>query len=221
LSEVERSQPFDEVLALARSKTYPHMVSPEFGAEAVKWGISQQDYPDLEARFLASQTVPSPFAHLAEKSWKSGDLSARFLPREDVRGLFLGHHTNCCQHPTGAGATCAYHGQESPRGGCFLLENPKGQIVVQSWAWVSDQAGLVFDNVEGMAARSQAADVRAIYQAAADELVGQFEQVTMGLDHGKLPIQGWAPTTAQPISDFDGYSDAERQVLLKARSAAL
>lgn len=221
LSEVERSQPFDEVLALARSKIYPHMVSPEFGAEAVKWGISQQDYPDLEARFLASQTVPSPFAHLAEKSWKSGDLSGRFLPREDVRGLFLGHHTNCCQHPTGAGATCAYHGQESPRGGFFVLENSKGQIVVQSWAWVSDQAGLVFDNVEGMAARSQAADVRAIYQAAADELVGQFEQVTMGLDHGKLPIQGWAPTTAQTIRDFDGYSDAERQVLLKARSAAL
>ncbi len=221
LSEAERSQPFDEVLALARSKTYPHMASPEFGAEAVKWGIAQQDYPDLEARFLASQSVPSPFAQLAEKSWKSGELSARFLPREDVRGLFLGHHTNCCQHPTGAGASCAYHGQESPRGGFFVLENPKGQIVVQSWAWVSDQGGLVFDNVEGMAARSQAADVRAIYQAAADELVGQFDQVTMGLDHGKLPIQGWAPTTAQTISDFDGYSDAERQVLLKSKSAAL
>lgn len=221
MSEAERSQSFDEVLALARSKTYPLMASPEFGAEAVKWGIAQQDYPDLEARFLASQTVPSPFAHLAEKSWKSGDLTARFLPREDVRGLFLGHHTNCCQHPSGAGASCAYHGQESPRGGFFVLENPKGDIVVQSWAWVSDQAGLVFDNVEGMAARSQAADVRAVYQAAADELVGQYEQVTMGLDHGKLPIQGWPPTTPQTISDFDGYSDAERQVLLKSKSAAL
>ncbi|MFN8610712.1 MAG: hypothetical protein U0931_24440 [Vulcanimicrobiota bacterium] len=214
LSEAERGLPFDEVLALARARVYPHMEHPEFGAEAARWGVSEQQYAELESRFIASQQVPGPFQAFEHRRWQQGEFSGRFLPRQDVRGLFLGNHTNCCQHPNGAGASCAYHGQESPRGGFFVLENAKGEVVVQSWAWVSDSGGLVFDNVEGLTARNKSTEVRAIYQAAAQDLVKKFPVVTMGLDHGKLPVEGWPATTPQTMQAFDGYSDAEKQVLL-------
>jgi hypothetical protein len=218
IKESERSLPFDEVLALARSRVYPQMADPQFGAEAAKWGISQEVYPELEARFLASQQVASPFAGLTKQRWKSGDFSGRFLPRSDVRGLFLGHHTHCCQHPSGAGASSAYHGQESPRGGFFVVENGKGEIVAQSWTWVADGGGLVFDNVEGITASNRAKEVSSIYQQAADHLVGDYPRITLGIAHSKLPVDGWEKTTPQVMSDFDGYSDADQQVLLKGRA---
>ncbi|MGC5340813.1 hypothetical protein ACPXBC_30025, partial [Escherichia coli] len=84
------------------------------------------------------------------------------------RGLFLGEHTNCCQHPGEAGSACAWFGQENARSGFFVVENKAKEIVAQSWAWISDQNGLVFDSLEAKGLGSRADAVSKIYQAAAN-----------------------------------------------------
>ncbi|MFX4369979.1 hypothetical protein ABTA37_19815, partial [Acinetobacter baumannii] len=83
--------------------------------------MAAADYPKHEQRFLDSLDTPSPFP--LEKSWNVENLTGRFLPRSDPRGLFLGEHTHCCQHPGEAGSACAWFGQENARSGFFVVEN--------------------------------------------------------------------------------------------------
>lgn len=216
LTPEERQLPFPQLLEVARRRAYPDATHTDLAVEACRWGVPRQDYARIEQRFLASQQVPSPFQNFEKQRWSEGDLVGRFLPRSDPRGLFLGNHTGCCQHPYGAGHNCAWHGQESPNGGFFVLENRQGEVVAQSWAWLSQQGGVVFDNVEGYRLQGKASQAGAIYEKAAKELVGHYPQVTMGTHLSKLPTAGWpeaGPQTQTPIA-YDGYRDSEEQVLL-------
>lgn len=218
LEPAERELPFAELLEVARKRAYPHAQSADFAAEACRWGVAREDYPEMEERFLASQQLASPVQEFLNEHWQAGELRGRFLPRSDARGLFLGHHTGCCQHPSGAGAECAWHGQENPRGSFFVLENPQGEVVAQSWAWVSQEGGLVFDNVEGYRLQGKQSEAVQIYQQAADRLSSQFPLITMGTGLSKLPTSGWpAAAQGQTPVQYEGYLDSEEQVVLKQR----
>jgi hypothetical protein len=70
------------------------------------------------------------------------------LPIGDVRGLFLGQMTDCCQSIGGVGSACAAHGYISEQGGFFVLENAKGKIVGQTWAWRGKGGEMCFDSLE-------------------------------------------------------------------------
>jgi hypothetical protein len=214
LTPEQRSLPYKELLAIGRGKKYAVQKCQDFATESASWGVSESQYAPLEKRFLASLGTPSPFP--LDKAWTSGNLTGRFIPRTDARGMYLGKHTNCCQHPFGLGKSCANYGQESPNSGFFVVENPAHEIVAQSWAWESDDGGLCFDSIEAKTLGTRQADVKRIYEAAAKDLSQKYHTVTTGSPHGIS--QGWqsanGATLKQP-EDFSGYSsDSSRQWLL-------
>jgi hypothetical protein len=151
------------------------------------------------------------------KIWVSGDLSARFLPRKDARGLYLGQHTNCCQHPNGAGSSCTWYGQESPNSGFFVVENSKNEIIAQSWVWISDDGGVCFDNCEAKGVGSNEDIVLNLYQQVAKELSKNYHIVTIGAS-GDLHIHNLNSVDngniLRPPYDYSGYHDSSSQKLL-------
>lgn len=211
----------DAAQAIRASQVYPNAKNPKFAIEAREWGVSKKAFANYEKRFMDSQTTPSPFP--LEKTWQSGSLKGRFLPRSDVRGLFLGEHTNCCQHPGDAAASCAWFGQTNRKSGFFVVENNAGEIVAQSWAWIGDKGGLCFDSVESKGLGPRQGAVMDIYKKAANDLVLTHKLVTIGgtayspkLDISSLPDAG-AKKLPLPEEHRQntGYSDAkQRQVIL-------
>lgn len=223
LNADERKLSVDQILEVLQSRVYPNIQAQEFANEAIKYGIEEGDYADYERRFIDSQLVDSPFP--LESSWTEGDLRGRFLPRSDVRGLFLGHYTDCCQHPEGQGRRCAWYGQEKPNSGFFVVENAKtGEIVAQSWTWVSKDGGLCFDNIEGTRDCNYKYDreVGDIYQAAANDLSSKYYTITLGTQSTDIRTGRWTDAGKNKLelpSDFQGYTDASSQVLLAKSSS--
>lgn len=192
-----------------------------FAIEYLKWrnllGSSSSSYRKLEATFLESQSVPSPFPLAAR--WQVGGLTGRFLPRSDVRGMFLGQYTDCCQHPEGTGKTCATYGQKSINSGFFVVEDRKGNVVAQSWAWISKGGGLCFDSIEGKGFTwdtPQRRNAIRVYQKAAADLSNRFHRVTVG--KSAFDFRNLLPdskTELNPPQSYRGYRDSDgRQWLL-------
>ncbi|MDR3612284.1 MAG: hypothetical protein P4L53_01885 [Candidatus Obscuribacterales bacterium] len=222
LPDEVRKLPFSKIITKLRDQAYENVESPALSKEAFAWDVSAQDYARDEPRFLKSLDTPSPFP--LEKVWNEEGLTGRFLPRSDPRGLYLGEHTNCCQHPGEAGSSCAWFGQESALSGFFVVENKAKEIVAQSWAWISDQGGLVFDSLEAKGLGKRADAVSKIYQKAATDLSENFSTVTLGKGTNRVDLSQWpeaeANTQALPIAYGNKYTDARQQVLLAANSSA-
>jgi hypothetical protein len=214
LSDAERQLPLKELIAAISAKKYKGFKNQAFAAESAQWGVSEQSYEKYEPRFIASQAVPSPFP--LNLAWEDGGLSGRFLKRSDPRGLYLGHHTNCCQHPNNAGSACAWYGQEKPNSGFFVVEDGSRNIVAQSWAWVADNGGLCFDNIEAKGLGGNEGAVANIYNKAAADLSKQFHTITLGA-HSDLNTKRWTPAKLHHLQmppNFHGYHDSSKQVLL-------
>lgn len=215
-----RDTSFKDILEHLLTNNYQNVVSKEFAVEAGAVGMSANTYKERETRYLASQTVPVPFP--LDIVWQSGELRGRFIPRSDARGLFLGQHTNSCQHPDGAARSSAWYGQESPKSGFFVVENRHGEIVAESWTWIADNNGVTFDNVEAKGIGQRTEDVRKIYQQAANELAKSHHAVTLGTGHGDLDVTGWREAGDKSLklpSDYSGYTDANNQVILAENGA--
>ncbi|MBX9770569.1 MAG: hypothetical protein K2X29_04320, partial [Candidatus Obscuribacterales bacterium] len=218
LSEVQKVQDFKELAKSIAKSDYPAAKVPQLLDLAVMAGVHPDAYLRLESRFLASLAVPSPFP--LNKQWTKDGLRGYFLPRSDVRGLFLGQLTDCCQHAEGVGRDCAWYGQGSPNSGFFIVEdiNTK-QIVAQSWAWKSEDGGLCFDNIEGTnrCKHSDGNLVQDIYEIAAKELTEQFKVVTVGTQSSDVDVSRWTEAgemTLKLPSDYIGRSDARKQMVL-------
>jgi hypothetical protein len=220
LSKGDRSGSYDEILAKAQNMLYDNVNDPAFAGEAARWGVSNDDYSKFERRYIASLNTPVPFP--LEPKWTASELTGRFIPRNDPRGLFLGSHTNSCQHPNGEAATAAWNGQESPHAGFFVIEDPTGQIAAESWVWQSDNGGLVFDNVEGkgllQATQEDRDAIKAIYRQTAQDLSQQYHTITIGTGYDKLGLSEFPDAGDKLLkyrSDYSGYTaDAEQQRLL-------
>jgi hypothetical protein len=169
---------FKEALRIGLLSKYKVINDASFAEEASRWNVPEDKYESYEKRFIVSKDLPSPFP-LNEK-WSVGGLTGRFIPRDDPRGLFLGEHTNCCQNPGGNGESSAWYGQENPKSGFFVVEDSNGEVVAQSWSLVTDDGGLVFDNVEAKGLEKRQDAVRQIYQQAANSLTSRFHTITMG-----------------------------------------
>jgi hypothetical protein len=213
LSEEERNLPYKSLIRLVKSSLYENAKSVDFAYECGQWGVPKWSFRDWEARFLTSQKTPSPFQ--LNKRWKVGGIVGRFLPRSDARGLFLGHYTNCCQHPDGFGEACAWYGQESPKSGFFVWESGE-EIIAQSWCWVSDDGkGVCFDNIEAKGLGDRQDAVADILEMVATDLSSQFAKVTLGTGLSDLNTSRW--TGAIPLKvprDYSGHIDSANQVLL-------
>jgi hypothetical protein len=216
-SEVRKAEAEDykDALKIALRARFENVKNDDFAEEAARWNVLQKDYANMEERYLASLSVPSPFP--LGQSWSSGNLTGRFIPRDDPRGLFLGEYSNCCQHPGGNAESSAWYGQENPRSGFFVIENAEHEIVAQSWAIATEDGGMMFDNVEakGIDKRQQA--VADIYTEAAQSLLSQFHTVTMGTENSDLNVSSFKPAGKKSLTmptDFSGYTDSKSQVLL-------
>jgi len=175
--------------------------------------------PETEWRWLVSLGLPPAFP--TDKRWEAGELTGRFLPREDPRGIVLGWHTNCCQRIGAVGESCAWHGQANPLGGFFVVEDHRGSILAQSWAWWRPGEGLCFDNVEARGLSGREDLVAAIYQAAARDLAqAGYGRVTVGEGNSDLDVARW-PIATPPLTPPGGvYTDARRQRIMAEGKAA-
>jgi hypothetical protein len=221
-SKIQTSEAADyqEVLKTALRARFKNISNERFAEEASRWAVSKSQYPSMEERYQASLAVPSPFP--LDRTWTSGSLTGRFIPRDDPRGLFLGEYSNCCQHPGGTAESSAWYGQENPKSGFFVVENADREIVAQSWAIATDNGGLIFDNVEAKGIDRRQSAVAEIYSKAAQSLLTQFHTVTMGTEHSDLDLAGFKPAGPKSLTvptDFSGYTDSKSQVLLASTKA--
>jgi hypothetical protein len=133
---VEFSEHFDSFV-----DNYSHRSEQEQNA------IAHHKYEVLEQIFTDSQSVPMPDWAIDNTSSR-GKYTARFLPRSDTRGMFLGQYTSCCQHPEGEAYTSAFDGQISPQACFFVVEDKTGKIHMQSYVWEDSFGNVCFDSFE-------------------------------------------------------------------------
>ncbi|TKW61913.1 MAG: hypothetical protein DI628_04640 [Blastochloris viridis] len=68
------------------------------------------------------------------------------LAKTNPRDVFAGRFVNCCMHPQGYAARCAWHGHESPLGAFWVVEF-QNWIVAVAWVWRHTDR-LVIDSVD-------------------------------------------------------------------------
>lgn len=147
-----------------------------------------------------------------------GDWEFRKLSDGDLRGPILGLYTDCCQHPGGAGASCAAHGWTSPNGGFYVVLHG-GRIVAQSWAWRADRV-VVMDNVEALRGHQDGA--LALYRAAAEKMLRADETldaIHVGEGYDDAGVRDLPIAVAVNPKDYSGYRDSHLQRLLMARAS--
>ena len=199
--ELPADEHFDFYLAVSKVKGAGLMSAADKKAAAIRW------YASLE----------TPRAFSGQKVYTHDGWTGRFIARKDIRGLFLGNHTDCCQHPMGAGAGCAWHGQESPNGGFFIWENSKG-IQAQSWVWVSPEGAVCFDNIEALSRGSKDLNegdkkILAILNMVAKDLGCR---VYLGKGYSQKFANEYADASGRPVhpADYSGYRDSLKQVVV-------
>lgn len=118
---------YHDVLSICKSVKYGDQRCDKFAVEAAKHGLPEAEYHECEDIYLAGLKVPEPFD--SKKEFTEGKYTGRFLPREDVRTIFFGDYTDCCQHYGGAGHSCAVSTVIAPFSQLFVIEDDKGKIV--------------------------------------------------------------------------------------------
>jgi hypothetical protein len=206
LRGAERSLGLAELLTLARAKRYADATHVGFAAQAQKAGVSERAYKGLESKWLRGlQSLTYEAIPRAEVTVDG--YTAKVLDRDDPRGLWIGQHTACCQHPIGEGASSAWHGALRHDGAILAIEHD-GAIVAQSWLWRKGDV-IVADNVETLTGHAH--KLPAVYEAWAAAMLGRLcvADVRVGT-RGDIDVSGWAEATAIP-GPTGCYTDARSQ----------
>ena len=151
------------------SLIYKGVDAVDFARECGKWAYSQYKFTELQNLWTSRDFKVE---YIPKVTLSIGDWKFYTLDRMDVRGPFLGNYTNCCQHPTGAGASCALYGTTEPTSGFVVLEY-RGEIKFQSWIW-RDRSELVFDNIEGGCKTELYEEAKAVYLEGVQSFVGKL-----------------------------------------------
>lgn len=147
------------------------------------------------------------------------DYTFRRLDDGDIKGLFLGEFTHCCQHINGEGRDCAAHGFLSKHAGFYVVEHKESkQIVAQSWAWRGKKGELVFDSLESLSGHFNVQSWTALCDAFSDRIkplakkagIKSF-QVGMG---GETPELAYKEAKAAKPADYSKYRDSVNQYLV-------
>ena len=115
---------------------------------------------------------------------KSGELTLRFLRRDEPQGMFLGRLSKCCQEPENWAASCAYDGHLSPNAAFAVFEGPEG-LVFQAYVWADKDGNVCFDSIE-----SPVYDFRSKYKDEGEQLMEDF---AYSLPSGKICTVGNNP----------------------------
>jgi len=151
------------------SLRYKNVTSIDLAVECGKWAISQDRFENFQSMWVDRDFQVE---YIPKVTLSNGDWKFYTLDRMDPRGPFLGHYTNCCQHPEGAGASCALYGTTEPTSGFVVLEY-RGEVKFQSWIW-RDGSALVFDNVEGGCKAELYEEAKTIYLEGIKSFIGKF-----------------------------------------------
>ena len=107
-------------------------------------------FTTLQEVYIKGLNVPLPdwasFDKTIQKDNKT-EIRLRFLPRDDVRGMFLGQYAECCQHPTSFAASCALDGHLNPDS-AFMVFEINGELGAEGYVWTDLNGNLVIDSLE-------------------------------------------------------------------------
>lgn len=145
--------------------------------------------------------------------------SVRQLPHDDIMQLMAGLATDCCQHLSGAGSTCAVMAYASPNAAIWAVYK-ENRIVAQAFVWRSKDDMLVIDSIEtkrnSWATEVSLSIVSELFHKAAKAAVGRLgiRGVLLAQTHSGMtdevrkrlkPMTGFLT----PIALWDGvYTDA-------------
>jgi hypothetical protein len=146
----------------------------------------------------------------------------RRLEPGDVRGLFLGEITDCCQSIGGQGEQCARNGFTSEDSGFYVVENSRGKIVGETWAWRGRDGELVFDSLETLGRNVTHKQWRKLAEEFAQALTEKPENDVTALHIGtggatsrKLVRKfSAAASPAEPRDGYQAYRDSRQQVVI-------
>lgn len=221
LDAEQRTASFGQMLEHARDVAGTKGLGDRFTTALERTGATKHSAQRTLDLVRESWDKPSPFPleRTFEATGSNMTLRGRFIPRDDVRGPQLGILTSCCQHLDGAGAACARAGQTHPAMGFFVVEDPAGNVLAQSWVWADGTGGVCFDNVEGRVGEYEPLAVE-VYQSATSALLERFHTVSVGSHNS---IRFLAPAMETPLQPstvgYHGYRDSQNQLLLGERSA--
>jgi hypothetical protein len=191
-------------LKFLASMLYERVMDIPFAQECAKWGKSQSKFEALQSIWMGREFKYSSIPKIA---LSEGDWKFYLLDRDDPRGPFLGEYTGCCQHPDGAGSSCAWHGTTKEDGGFVVLEY-QGAIKFQSWVWRKD-ATLVFDNIEGNCASNLYENAKRIYLEGVRSFRGKFgiDFIFIGKSYSRINFDEF-DTHERINAPYGCYSDA-------------
>ncbi len=144
----------------------------------------------------------------------------RRLDKDDVRGLFLGELTDCCQSIGGAGAACAEHGFTSKDSGFYVVENAKGKVIGQTWAWRGEKDELVFDSLETLGGNVSGQQWKKLTEVFAKAVANDpgditaFNVGTGGATPESLAHAFQAASSPAAPRGHNGYRDSGNQITL-------
>lgn len=149
----------------------------DFAIEHAKWNGGNDYTPDREAKFKATKKAES----IPAVEIQNDEYSFRKLDYGDVRQLYVGEYTDCCQKVRGGGEACVWHAWGNKDGATFVVEK-NNKIIAQSWAWRKDDL-LVFDNIESLKGHIDNPKIFELYKKAAVALKGK-----LGIKHFQVGL---------------------------------
>lgn len=202
---------------------YPRMREfPRIAAMSMRYSYDEDQFNDAVALFqkyqekyetkAGQENTGIPDVTIAGSDFGMDGYSFKKLPDGDVRGMFLGNMTDCCQHLGSLGRDCAVHGYLSGDSGFYVIEDKKGAVIGQTWAWRGTQGELTFDSLEQLGDRVKAQSWQDICQGVVAILQENAKDVTglyIGVG-GKTPKMSFdaASKLAEPVG-YNAYRDSK------------
>lgn len=197
-------------------------VFPDMTAFCIDYDVETQDFEKALGYKLkqtpSRKNIPDLIIAGEEFGLPGGKLY-RLAP-DDYRGLFLGKMTDCCQSVGGFGNDCAVHGYTSEDGGFYVIENARGDVLGQTWAWRGDNGEMVLDTLETLGTRVSDAQWESALKCMADKIGAMKTNVTalhVGLG-GDTPesLSGAfnQPAKAAVPRAYEGYRESENQLCI-------
>lgn len=143
-----------------------------------------------------------------------GDFTLSKLPAIDLRGLFLGEYTDCCQSYKGKGKRVAIDGMTSLTSGFYIIVNNRKRIIAQFYAWIIN-GDFVVDSFE-FANKDQAYICAPFMKAFAKEVLKHgFKRVLIGRGGHTPKSLKFQQSTKPTSNEHIPYPDAKQQLLIK------
>lgn len=186
----------------------------EMATVAALAGYSQKDFNILQEIYdYGKQRTVSSIPRI---SGDTKEYHYEILRLDDPLALVIGTLTDCCQEINNVAEVCMAHSMTSQDGRVFVIKDPVGNIVAQSWVWRNGNV-LCFDNIEipdkaferaDLPRENFANEVYAIYKQAAQELIEQDKEIyNKLLSSGQITKQEYDDLVLAKVSVGLGYND--------------